>query len=89
MGGQRLSASAARRFRCVLFLLRVRDILWPFENAALGGAAMVMSFLTYLNYCLAWLPAPWLLLVKVVFIFFLIWSLVRLISHILDAIPFL
>ncbi len=50
---------------------------------------MVMSFLTYLNYCLAWLPASWLLLVKVVFIFFLIWSLVRLISHILDAIPFL
>lgn len=50
---------------------------------------MVMSFLTYLNYCLAWLPAPWLLLVKAVFIFFLIWSLVQLISHILDAIPFL
>lgn len=50
---------------------------------------MVMSFLTYLNYCLAWLPDSWAALVKVAFLFFLIWSLVRLISHILDAIPFL
>lgn len=49
----------------------------------------IMTFLSYFNLCLAWLPPSWQLLVKAVFIFFLIWSLVRLISHILDAIPFL
>lgn len=51
--------------------------------------AGVISFISYINLCLAWLPDGWAALVKVVFLFFLIWSLVRLISHILDAIPFL
>lgn len=47
------------------------------------------TFLAYLNTCFVWLPASWWLLIKAALIFFLIWVLVRLIAHILDAIPFL
>lgn len=47
-----------------------------------------ISFFGYLSNLFCWVPLGWMPIVRFVVIVFLVWSLVRLIAHILDVIPF-
>lgn len=46
-------------------------------------------FLGYIIHLFDWIPAAWLPFIRIVFVVFFVWSILRLIAAVLDALPFL
>lgn len=48
-----------------------------------------IAFIGYLFNLFAWVPEGWMFFIRIAFIIFFVWSIVRLVAHVLDALPFL
>lgn len=47
------------------------------------------SFIGYIFNLFSWIPAGWMVFIRIVLVIFFVWSILRLIAAILDALPFL